>query len=213
MSLLPAQTRLVVASHNDGKVAEIEALLAPLQLRAVSAAALQLAEPEETGQTFSDNAILKAEAAAAASGLPALSDDSGLALDGLDGEPGIYSARWAGVDKDFTLAMRKVEEALNARGANTQTGRRAHFICALCLAIPGGKTRVFEGRVSGSWVWPPRGENGFGYDPAFLPEGKTETFGEMAPEAKHAMSHRARAFEQLLAALRLNAGDSEGSKG
>jgi XTP/dITP diphosphohydrolase len=189
--------RLVVASHNPGKVSEIADLIRPYGIKALSAADLGLDEPEETGTTFKANAALKAHAAAHASGLPALSDDSGLAVDALDGAPGIYSARWAGPDKDFAVAMKKVEHALAAKGAVDAAARRAHFICALCLAWPDGAAEQFEGRVSGRLVWPPRGEHGFGYDPVFLADGETKTFGEMKPERKHALSHRARAFDQL----------------
>jgi XTP/dITP diphosphohydrolase len=191
--------RLVVASHNEGKVREIAALLAPLGVEPVSAGALGLAEPEETETTFAGNAVLKARAAAAASGLPALADDSGLAVRALDGAPGIYSARWAGPGRDFTMAMEKVWRALEAKGAGD---RRAKFVCALALAAPGEATQVFEGEIDGDLVWPPRGANGFGYDAMFLPDGGALTFGEMAPEDKHAISHRARAFAKLLAALR-----------
>ena len=191
--------RLVVASHNPGKVREIGDLLAPLGVNAVSAGELNLPEPEETETTFSGNAQLKAVTAARGSGLPALAEDSGLAVDALDGAPGIYSARWAGPTKDFSLAMEKVEEALAGKGASTPQARRAHFICSLCLAWPDGHFECFEGRVSGELVWPPRGANGFGYDPVFLADGHEITFGEMDPEAKHAISHRADAFAKLLA--------------
>jgi len=190
--------RLVVASHNAGKVREIRELLAPLGIEALSAADLHLAEPEETESSFAGNARLKAEAAARASGLPALSDDSGLAVEALDGAPGIHSARWAGPDKDFALAMRNVEERLQAKGATCAEKRRAHFVCALCLAWPAGEAEVFEGRIDGTLVWPPRGTHGFGYDPVFLPNGESETFGEMQPQRKYAMSHRARAFARFM---------------
>lgn len=187
--------RLAIASHNAGKVREIEALLAPSGLAVVSAAALGLPEPEETGDSFVANAGLKAVAAATASGLPALADDSGLAVAALDGDPGIYSARWAGPDRDFAAAMRRVMEALGG-----SDDRRARFVCALALAWPDGHVECVEGRVDGRLVWPPRGSRGFGYDPMFVPEGAAETFGEMAPEAKHAISHRADAFAKLVAA-------------
>lgn len=186
--------KLVVASHNPGKVREIDALLRPLSADVVSAAELGLAEPEETGKTFAENACLKARAAAAASGLPALADDSGLAVPALGGDPGIYSARWAGPDKDFALAMEKVEKALKETGSEDRT---AYFVCVLALAWSDGHCEEFEGRVYGSLVWPPRGENGFGYDPVFQPDGFDSTFGEMDPSDKHAMSHRAAAFSQL----------------
>jgi XTP/dITP diphosphohydrolase len=190
--------RLVVASHNPGKVREIADLLAPFGIDAVPAASLGLAEPEETEATFAGNARLKAQAAALAARLPALADDSGLAIDALNGAPGIHSARWAGPNKDFALAMRNVEERLQAKGAITPAARRAHFVCALCLAWPDGEAEVFEGRVDGALVWPPRGTEGFGYDPVFQPDGYDRTFGEMTPEQKHAMSHRARAFAEFM---------------
>lgn len=188
-------SRLVVASHNQGKVREIRHLLAPFSIDVVSAGDLDLPEPEETGVTFGENAAIKALASATAANLPALADDSGLAVEALNGAPGIYSARWAGPSKDFMVAMRKVEDEL----AGTED-RRAHFVCALCLAWPDGHTETFEGRVDGTLVWPPRGDQGFGYDPVFQPEGHAITFGEMDPAAKHAMSHRARAFAQLVEA-------------
>lgn len=186
--------QLVIASHNPGKVQEIAELLAPHGLSVVSAASFGLPEPEETGATFAENAILKATDAANASGLPALADDSGICVAALGGQPGIYSARWAGPDKDFTVAMQRIEREL--AGA---ADRSAAFVCALCLAWPDGRSETFEGRVDGILVWPPRGTNGFGYDPMFVPEGGTLTFGEMDPAAKHAISHRARAFAKLLA--------------
>ena len=201
MRRLETGERLVVASHNEGKVREINDLIAPFGVAAVSARELGLPEPEETGQTFAENAILKAVAAATASGLMALSDDSGLAVDALDGAPGIYSARWAGPEKDFSLAMRNVEEKLQAGGATAPADRKAHFVCALCVATADGETEVFEGRVHGQLVWPPRGGQGFGYDPMFQPDGYDITFGEMEPDAKHAISHRAVAFNKLIAAL------------
>ena len=198
MIALRAGDCLVVASHNPGKVKEIAELIAPFGVTTVGAAGLGLAEPEETGSTFAENAILKAEAAARASALPALVDDSGLCVAALDGEPGIYSARWAGHNKDFRLAMRRVEEGLRARGTHD---RRAHFVCALAIAAPGAETQIFEGRVFGTLTFPPRGSNGFGYDPIFVPEGMRVTFGEMDPKTKHAMSHRARAFEKFVTAV------------
>ena len=192
--------RLVIASHNDGKVREINDLVAPFGMEALSAGALGLPEPKETGTTFIANAELKALAAATASGLPALADDSGLAVDALGGNPGIYSARWAVTEdgaRDFGFAMQKVEQAL---AAIPDAPRTARFICALTLAWPDGHMESFEGRVEGSLVWPPRGDKGFGYDPVFVPEGGDQTFAEIAPEAKHAMSHRADAFAQLMTA-------------
>jgi XTP/dITP diphosphohydrolase len=189
--------RLVVASHNAGKVREINELLAPFGVEAVSAGDLGLPEPEETEDTFIGNAVLKANAASTAANLPALSDDSGLAVVALGGAPGIYSARWAGPGKDFTVAMERVHREMTASG---NPDRRGHFVCALCLAWPDGHTEVFEGKVTGELVWPPRGSRGFGYDPMFVPGGYDVTFGEMEPEKKHAMSHRARAFALLVEA-------------
>ena len=195
---LVAGTRLVVASHNPGKVREILELVAPHGLRVVSAEELGLPEPEETGTTFAANATLKAQAAAKAAGLPALADDSGVEVAALDGAPGIYSARWAGPAKDFSVAMRRVEQELQARGAWEPGAKpEANFTAVLCLAWPDGKTAVFEGRVDGHLVWPPRGSKGFGYDPMFVPEGHDLTFGEMEPNTKHELSHRARAFRRF----------------
>ncbi len=194
-----APGRLVIASHNEGKVREIRALLASFGVEPVSAAALGLPEPPETGTSFVANAELKAMAAADLSGLPALADDSGLVVEALGGDPGIFSARWAGPDKDFGLAMRLVHERLIAEGP--EAGRDAHFVCALSLAWPDGHVESFEGRVDGLLAWPPRGIHGFGYDPVFQPLGHTITFGEMDPDAKHAMSHRADAFAKLVAAV------------
>jgi XTP/dITP diphosphohydrolase len=196
--------RLVIATHNPGKLAEMRGLLAPYGIEATSAGELKLSEPNETGMTFRDNARIKAEAAARATGLPAFADDSGLAIDALDGAPGIYSARWAGPDKDFRRAMTEVETRLQERGATTPERRRAHFISALCVAWPEGDLAEFEGRVDGVLVSPPRGDQGFGYDPMFLPDGHARTFGEMSSEEKHelpprgnGLSHRARAFFKL----------------
>lgn len=196
--------RLVIATHNPGKLAEMRDLLAPFGVDAVSAGELGLAEPAETGTTFADNARIKAMAAARASGHPAFADDSGLAVDALDGEPGIYSARWAGPDKNFRHAMEVVDAKLRERGAITSAQRRAHFVSALCVAWPDGHLEQFDARVDGALVWPPRGERGFGYDPMFLPDGFERTFGEMASEEKHGLppkgrglSHRARAFLKL----------------
>ncbi len=193
---------LVVASHNPGKLREIVDLLAPFGFDVRSAAELGLPEPEETGDSFAANAALKARAAADASGLIALADDSGLAVDALGGDPGIYSARWAGPSKDFARAMQVIEGTLQALGAVRPEQRRAHFVSVLALAHPQGGTETFEGRVDGMLVWPPRGDRGFGYDPMFLPDGHDRTFGEMSAEEKHgwrpgqdqALSHRARAF-------------------
>ncbi|MGE0045050.1 MAG: RdgB/HAM1 family non-canonical purine NTP pyrophosphatase [Hyphomonadaceae bacterium] len=187
--------RLVVASHNAGKVREIHDLLGPLGLEPVSAGDLGLPEPEETEPTFAGNAILKACAAAEASGLPALADDSGLSVEALGGAPGIYSARWAGEPRDFNAAMARVWREL--AGAEN---RRAKFVCVLALARD-GSVETFEGEIEGTLTWPPRGNKGFGYDPMFAPDGHAQTFGEMDPAQKHAMSHRARAFAKLVAAL------------
>ncbi len=192
--------RLVVASHNPGKVQEIQELLAPCGVDAVSAGELGLPEPEETGTTFAANSQLKALAAAEASGLPAIADDSGLEVDALGGAPGIYSARWAGKSKDFCFAMMRVHNALEQEGALTPGARRANFTCALTLAWPDGAGDTFEGKVFGTLVWPLKGTRGFGYDPMFLPDGAIETFGQMDPDTKHAISHRAKAFEQFVAA-------------
>jgi len=190
--------KLVIASHNPGKVREIAELLGPYGIEPVSAGALGLPEPEETGTTFIANAELKALAAADLSGLPALADDSGLCVEALNGDPGIFSARWAGPDKDFGIAMRKVWDAIEAKGPDA--GHGAHFVCALALAWPDGHVEAFEGRVDGQIVWPPRGDKGFGYDPVFQPLGHDISFAEMDPADKHAMSHRADAFRQLVAA-------------
>ncbi len=195
-SVLKPGTRLVVASHNPGKVWEINQLIAPYGLDAVSAGDLGLVEPEETEPTYEGNAQLKALVAAKGSGLPALADDSGLNVDLLGGAPGIYSARWAGPTKDFRIAMQRVHDELASIGA-WAPGReppRAHFISVLCLAWPDGSSTFYEGRVDGHLVWPPRGGNGFGYDPMFVADGKAITFGEMVPADKYAMSHRTRAF-------------------
>ena len=199
--------RVVIATHNPGKLREMRELLAPYGIAAVSAGELGLAEPEETGTTFRDNARIKAQAAARATNLPAFADDSGLAVDALGGEPGIHSARWAGEAKDFQHAMQRVEDELRARNATTPDARRAHFVSALCVAWPDGHTEDFEATVDGTLVSPPRGTLGFGYDPIFLPDGHSRTFGEMPAEEKHGLpprgrglSHRARAFLMLAAA-------------
>jgi XTP/dITP diphosphohydrolase len=190
------ETELVVATHNAGKAREVAELLRSSGVDTFyTAGELGLPEPEETGATFEENAALKARAAALASGKPALADDSGLAVFSLGGEPGIYSARWGGSEKDFDLAMRKVHEKL---GDNPD--RSAAFVCALALAWPDGHVEVFTGRVAGDLIWPARGDKGFGYDPMFVPAGHTVTFAEMEPSEKHAISHRADAFRQLVAA-------------
>jgi XTP/dITP diphosphohydrolase len=199
--------RIVIATHNAGKLREIRELVAPYGIDVVSAAELKLPEPEETGTTFLENARIKACAAAAGASLPALADDSGLAVDALGGAPGIHSARWAGADRDFGRAMRMVEEKLRERGAATASERRAHFVCALCVAWPDGHVEEFEATVDGTLVSPPRGHKGFGYDPMFLPDGQSRTFGEMPSEEKHGLppkgaglSHRARAFRKFAGA-------------
>lgn len=197
---LGAGDKLVLASHNRGKIFEFRGLLAPYGVEVIPARDLGVEEPEETGATFAENALLKAAASAAAAGLPALADDSGLEVEALGGAPGIYSARWAGEERDFSAAMAKVEAELAARGAVTPVQRRANFICVLCLAQPNGEAEVFEGKVFGHLRFPPRGENGFGYDPIFVPEGYDMSFGEMDIEAKHRLSHRFVAFEKFVAA-------------
>jgi XTP/dITP diphosphohydrolase len=189
-----AEESLVIASHNAGKVVEFTDLFKPWKITCISAGELALPEPDETGATFLENATLKARAAAAASQLPALADDSGLAISALDGSPGIYSARWAGPKRDFGLAMERVEHALS-----DSEDRTATFIAALVLAWPDGWIEVFEGHVDGTLVWPPRGTNGFGYDPMFIAESMRETFGELDPDVKHSCSHRAHAFTALVA--------------
>jgi XTP/dITP diphosphohydrolase len=195
---------IVIATHNPGKLAEMRDLLAPYGIAAQSAGELNLAEPEETGTSFAENARIKATAAATATGKPAFADDSGLVVDALGGEPGIHSARWAAPNKDFRYAMNRIQTLLIERGAKTPEQRRAHFIAALCLAWPDGHVEEFEGRVDGAAVWPPRGDAGFGYDPLFLPDGFDRTFGQMSAQEKHGLppngkglSHRARAFVML----------------
>jgi XTP/dITP diphosphohydrolase len=206
--------RVVIATHNPGKLREMRELLAPYGIDAVSAGELGLAEPEETGTTFAENARIKAETAARATGLPAFADDSGLTVEALDGEPGIHSARLAGPDKDFARAMRTIEERLSLAGAMSPDKRKAAFVSALSLVWPDGHEESFEARVDGTLVWPPRGTAGFGYDPMFLPDGHARTFGEMSAEEKHGLpprgsglSHRARAFMALAAACLKPAGE------
>ena len=191
---------LLVASHNAGKAREIEALLAPLNISVTSAAALNLPEPEETGDTFEANAELKARAGAAAASMVALADDSGLVVPALDGAPGIYSARWAGATKDFGAAMARVERELRARGISPE-GADAYFVCVLSLANPNGEVMTVRGEVHGTLTFPPRGERGFGYDPMFIPKGFDQTFGEMKPTVKQKISHRSAAFHALIARL------------
>ncbi|MFU7528675.1 RdgB/HAM1 family non-canonical purine NTP pyrophosphatase [Qipengyuania sp. ASV99] len=195
---------LVIATHNAGKLKEISALLAPYGVKCISAGSLGLPEPAETGTTFVQNALIKARAAAQASGLAALADDSGLSVDALDGRPGVYTADWAerqwfegAPGRDWHMAMGKVEGMLQAIGP--ETDRTAAFHCVLAVAWPGGEHAVYEGKCAGSLTWPPRGALGFGYDPVFVPEGRQETFAEIAPEEKHAISHRADAFAKLVA--------------
>ncbi|MCP4316796.1 MAG: RdgB/HAM1 family non-canonical purine NTP pyrophosphatase [Hyphomicrobiales bacterium] len=197
-----SENRLVIASHNQGKIRELRDLLDPLGYELVTAGDLNLEEPEETGLTFEDNAKLKALAAAKASDLPALSDDSGLSVDALEGAPGIYSARWGGPEKDFNIAMGRVHRELEGEGSGNRTAR---FVSVICLAWPDGHMELFRGEVEGAIVWPPRGNQGFGYDPVFQPIGFETTFGQMSADSKHgwkpgqeqALSHRARAFKMF----------------
>ena len=199
---------LVIASHNAGKVREFQDLLLPLHIPVRSAAEISLEEPEETGDSFEANAVLKARAAALASGMRALADDSGLVVPALDGAPGIYSARWAGPTKDFTFACTRVAQALQERGENP-CGAAAYFVCALALAQPDGSCITLRGEVHGTLTFPARGSHGFGYDPIFIPTGYTQTFGEMSPQQKHAISHRAQAFSALLAHLDREDGNAQ----
>ncbi len=200
------ETKLVVASHNAGKLREFDDLLGPFGFETQSAGQLGLPEPDETGTTFEENAYIKAYAAASATGLPALSDDSGLVVDALDGKPGVYTANWAELpdgSRDFAMAMGKVEDAMQAKGASEPHQRKGRFVSVICLAKPDGSAEYYRGEVEGQLVWPPRGELGFGFDPVFLPDGYDKTFGEMTaqekhgwkPGDKHALSHRARAFQ------------------
>lgn len=196
-----SEPRLLIASKNEGKVQELQELLRNFSVELESAAALSCPEPEENGSTFKENAAIKAEYYGKEAGCPALADDSGLVCDGLDGAPGIYSARWAGENKDFNVAMARLENALKeSRIHNYDIDYTAHFVCALALWWPDGHTECFEGKVSGKLVFPPRGEKGFGYDPVFVPQGYSCTFAEMNPEEKNAMSHRTKAFRQLIEA-------------
>jgi XTP/dITP diphosphohydrolase len=196
--------KLVIATHNPGKLRELRELLSPYGIEAVSSGDLGLTEPAETGKSFRANARIKAKAAAKAAQLPAFADDSGLAVEALGGAPGIHSARWAGPDKDFRYAMNEVQTQLMKRNAKSPSDRRAHFVSALCVAWPDGHVEEFEGRVHGTLVWPPRGDQGFGYDPMFRPDGHEQTFGQMTAEEKHGLppsgsglSHRVRAFLKL----------------
>lgn len=199
--------RLVLATHNAGKLAELKELLAPFGLDLVSAGELGLPEPEETGTTFIDNARIKAHATAAATGALSLADDSGLCVDAIGGQPGVYTANWAsnGTVRDYDVGMRRVEDALQAAGATTPADRRGSFNATLCLAHPDGREAIFVGKVEGTLVWPPRGDKGFGFDPVFMPDGFDITFGEMPSSAKHSwapgqtgLSHRARAFARFV---------------
>ena len=195
--------KLVIASHNEGKVREIRALLAPFGVDPISAKSLDLPEPDETGTTFAANALLKAVSSCDLSGIVALADDSGLCVEALNGDPGVYTANWAeetpGGPRDWMRAMQAVEDKLAALGSNTS--RSAHFVCTLALRWPDGSDALFEGRVDGTLVWPPRGDRGFGYDPMFVPLGHDQTFGEMDPDYKHTISHRADAFAKLVRAV------------
>jgi XTP/dITP diphosphohydrolase len=203
----PLSGKVVIATHNAGKLREMQELLAPFGIEAVSAGALGLPVPAETGHMFAENAGIKAHAAAKATGLPAISDDSGLCVEALDGAPGIFTADWAGPNRDYPGAMARIERELQARGATSPDARRAHFVSALVVAWPDGHGELFEGRVYGHIVWPPRGTEGFGYDPLFQPDGYEQTFGELSSQDKHgidwsspgipALSHRARAFAKL----------------
>jgi XTP/dITP diphosphohydrolase len=194
------EDRLVLATHNGGKLAEFRDLMKPLGIQVQSSAELDLPEPIEDGLTFEANAILKAKSACQRSGLPCLADDSGLEVFGLDGDPGIYSARWAGPERDFSLAMARVRDALIQRfGSFEQADRSARFVAVLCLIWPDGHHEIVEGEILGRLVDPPRGAGGFGYDPMFQPDGQELTFGEMPPEGKRRLSHRARATDRLLA--------------
>jgi XTP/dITP diphosphohydrolase len=204
---LAAGTELVLATHNMGKLAEIAAMLRPYDIAVVSAAELGLPEPVEDAPDFAGNARLKALAAATASGRPALSDDSGFCVAALDGAPGVLSARWAGPGKDFAGAMARIHQGMGGGG-----DRHAWFICVLCLAWPDGHAEVFEGRVDGTAVWPPRGSHGFGYDPMFLADGATLTFGEMTPAEKHENNHRARAFGSLIDACLPGIANTDGDR-
>jgi XTP/dITP diphosphohydrolase len=192
---------IVIATHNPGKLREFRDLFEPYGIEILSAGELGVPEPEETGETFEDNAQLKAVISAFATGRVALADDSGLAVEALGGDPGIYSARWAGDSRDFNIAMQRVEDELKAKGAITPVERRAAFVCVLCLANPMGSVHFFRGEATGTLVWPPRGTKGFGYDPMFVPDGYELTFGEMDPAQKHEISHRAKAFAAFRAAV------------
>ncbi|WP_457940497.1 RdgB/HAM1 family non-canonical purine NTP pyrophosphatase [Mesorhizobium sp. 10J20-29] len=202
------ERKIVVASHNEGKLREFSDLMAPFGFEAKSAKELGLPEPDETGTTFEENAYIKAFAAASATGLPALSDDSGLVVDALDGAPGVYTANWAerpDGTRDFGMAMQRTETELQQRGATEPGQRTGRFVAVICLAWPDGEAEYFRGEAEGHLVWPPRGDSGFGYDPVFLPDGHARTFGEMTAEEKHgwkpgqaeALSHRARAFQKF----------------
>ncbi|MBC8050911.1 MAG: RdgB/HAM1 family non-canonical purine NTP pyrophosphatase [Chitinophagales bacterium] len=205
MTRLKRGDKLVIATHNPGKVWEIGQLLEPFGVSCAAAGDLGVPEPEETGATFEENAQLKAAVSGFATGLPALADDSGIEVHDLDGAPGIYAARWAGPEKDFAVAMQRVQNELEEKG-KADGPRRATFVCVLALMMPGENPVAFEGRVAGRVIWPPRGNNGFGYDPMFIPDGYDLTWGEMEPAQKYAMSHRAVAFEKFKAAILSNDG-------
>lgn len=194
--------RMVIATRNPGKLEEFARLLAPFAVQVMAATDLGLAEPEETGASFAENALIKARAAATASGMPALADDSGLVVAGLDGAPGIHSARWAGPERDYAAAFRRIHDELVARfGSFAAADRRAAFVCVLALALPEGETALFGGRIDGEIVFPPRGEAGFGYDPIFVPQGESRTFAEMSSAEKDAVSHRGQALRAFVRAL------------
>jgi XTP/dITP diphosphohydrolase len=197
-------SKIVIASHNQGKVREIGELLSPFGFAVVSAAQLNVDEPEETGLTFAENALLKARNTTERTGMVALADDSGMAIAALGGAPGIYSARWAGESKDFSVAFERIKKELKEKNIQPNDGIRASFICALCLYFPGGENHIFEGRIDGTLTFPPRGDKGFGYDPVFIPEGYDITFAEMEHDKKQAISHRARAFAKLVKYLERN---------
>ncbi len=193
--------KVLVATHNAGKLEEFREILAPFGVDVVSAGELELAEPDETESSFEGNARIKAKAASAATGLITIADDSGLCVEALNGEPGVYTANWAGPSRDWMMAMRAVEEKLQAAGATTTDKRMASFMATLCVLWPDGEERMFVGRVPGHLVWPPRGKLGHGYDPVFVPEGETRTFGEMTHEKKNTLSHRARAVALMVKEL------------
>ncbi|MEZ5691758.1 MAG: RdgB/HAM1 family non-canonical purine NTP pyrophosphatase [Rickettsiales bacterium] len=194
--------KLVIASHNKGKIREISELLSSLNITVLSAGELSIDEPEETGNSFAENATLKAKNTSEKSGLAALADDSGIVIPALDGMPGIYSARWAGKDKDFSVAFERIKNELTTKGIDPESGVSAYFVCVLCLSMPDKKEHIFEGRIDGTLTFPPRGEKGFGYDPIFIPDGYDKTFAEIPAIEKQRISHRAKAFVKFLEYLR-----------